>query len=101
MRNSFITATCFRNTIVVQKTRGLGRINAAKSRRQFSDNVNALAKRSGLNLVISERVEIHSEWEDEAAFNLHARLPHKVRFLQVAERLTGKPVQGLRAREIA
>ena len=39
---------------------------------------------------------IYSEWVDEAAFELHARLPHTVRFLQAAEKLLTHPVQGLR-----
>lgn len=43
---------------------------------------------------------IHSEWVDEAAFELHARLPHTVRFLEAAEKLLTHPVQGLRSREI-
>ncbi len=44
---------------------------------------------------------IHSEWADEAAFERHSRLPHTVRFVAAAERLLGRPVEGLRAREIA
>ena len=43
---------------------------------------------------------IHSEWEDEAAFELHTRLPHTLRFLAAAERLLDHPVQGMRTREI-
>ena len=43
---------------------------------------------------------IHSEWVDEAAFELHAQLPHTVRFLGVAKELLTHPVQGLRSREI-
>src|SRR5580658_5468837 len=43
---------------------------------------------------------IHSEWVDEAAFELHAQLPHTLRFLAAAERLLTHPVQGLRTREI-
>jgi quinol monooxygenase YgiN len=39
---------------------------------------------------------IHSEWTDEAAFELHARLPHTARFLAAAERLLGHPTEGLR-----
>jgi quinol monooxygenase YgiN len=30
---------------------------------------------------------IHSRWKDEAAFELHAELPHTVRFLQTVEPL--------------
>jgi quinol monooxygenase YgiN len=44
---------------------------------------------------------IHSEWIDEAAFELHARLPHTTRFLAAAERLLGHPIEGLRLRHIA
>ena len=44
---------------------------------------------------------IHSEWVDEAAFELHARLPHTVRFLEAAKQLLSHPVEGLRSREIA
>ena len=43
---------------------------------------------------------MHSEWEDEAAFELHAQLAHTVRFLAAAGRILGHPVQGLRASEI-
>ena len=43
---------------------------------------------------------IHSEWADEAAFELHAQLPHTVRFLEAAAKLLTHPVQGLRSREI-
>jgi quinol monooxygenase YgiN len=43
---------------------------------------------------------IHSEWDDEAAFERHTTLPHTVRFIAAAERLLGQPFQGLRTREI-
>jgi len=43
---------------------------------------------------------IHSEWVDEAAFELHATLPHTTRFIAAAERLLSHPVQGLRMRQI-
>jgi quinol monooxygenase YgiN len=43
---------------------------------------------------------IHSEWADEAAFELHAQLAHTVRFLGAAEKLLTHPVRGLRTREI-
>lgn len=43
---------------------------------------------------------IHSEWVDEAAFELHAQLPHTVRFLEAAQELLSHPVQGLRSRQI-
>lgn len=43
---------------------------------------------------------IHSEWVDEAAFELHSQLPHTFRFLSAAEELLGHPDEGLRSREI-
>ena len=43
---------------------------------------------------------IHSEWIDEAAFDLHATLPHTVQFLSAAQKLLGRPVEGLRLRRI-
>ncbi len=43
---------------------------------------------------------IHSEWADEAAFELHATLPHTVRFLAAAETLLDHPVQGFRMSQI-
>lgn len=43
---------------------------------------------------------IHSEWVDEAAFELHAQLPHTIRFLGAAKELLTHPVQGLRSRQI-
>ena len=44
---------------------------------------------------------IHSEWADEAAFDLHASMPHTKAFLAAAERLLTHDVQGLRTREIS
>jgi quinol monooxygenase YgiN len=46
------------------------------------------------------RFAIHSEWTDEAAFDLHAQLPHTIRFAGAWERLLTPPVAGLRSREI-
>jgi quinol monooxygenase YgiN len=43
---------------------------------------------------------IHSEWTDEAAFELHATLPHTVRFLAAAETLLMHAVEGVRLRQI-
>ena len=43
---------------------------------------------------------IHSEWVDEAAFELHAGLPHTVQFLAAVKELLSHPVQGMRSREI-
>ena len=44
---------------------------------------------------------IHSEWLDEASFELHATLPHTVRFLNAAEKLLTHPIQPLRLRQIS
>jgi quinol monooxygenase YgiN len=46
------------------------------------------------------RFAIHSEWADEAAFNLHAELPHTRGFVAAAERLLGHSIEGLRSKEI-
>jgi quinol monooxygenase YgiN len=43
---------------------------------------------------------IHSEWADEASFELHTTLSHTVRFLAAAETLLTHPVQGIRLRHI-
>lgn len=43
---------------------------------------------------------IHSTWVDEKAFDFHAQLPHTVRFVAAAEELLGRPVEGLRSRQI-
>jgi quinol monooxygenase YgiN len=43
---------------------------------------------------------IHSEWVDEGAFEVHARLPHTCQFLEAVGGLLGHSVKGLRAREI-
>ncbi len=44
---------------------------------------------------------ICSEWVDEAAFELHAGLPHTLSVLRAAEELLSHPVIGLRTRLIA
>lgn len=44
---------------------------------------------------------IHSEWVDEAAFELHATLPHTRRFLEAAGAMVTHPVQPLRLLELA
>lgn len=44
---------------------------------------------------------IHSEWIDEGAFELHATLPHTVRFLSAAEKLLRHPVKGFRLRRLS
>ncbi len=43
---------------------------------------------------------IHSEWVDEAAFDLHTQLPHTLKFLDAAKELLRHPVEGLRGRAI-
>jgi quinol monooxygenase YgiN len=43
---------------------------------------------------------VHSEWVSEAAFDLHATLPHMVRFLEAAARCVSHPVQGVRTRQL-
>jgi quinol monooxygenase YgiN len=43
---------------------------------------------------------IHSRWVDEAAFELHATLPHTVRFLQRVQPLIDHPLDVTRARPI-
>lgn len=43
---------------------------------------------------------IHSEWVDEAAFEIHAQLPHTLRFLEAAKKCLTHPVAGLRSVEI-
>jgi len=44
---------------------------------------------------------VHSEWVDEAAFELHATLPHTVRFIEAAEGLLTHPIQGLRLARVS
>lgn len=41
---------------------------------------------------------IHSRWPDEAAFDLHAGLPHTVRFLETVQSLIDHPLDVRRAR---
>ena len=40
---------------------------------------------------------IHSRWKDEAAFDIHAKLPHTVRFIQRAEPLLDHEIQAQRS----
>ncbi len=44
---------------------------------------------------------IHSEWVDEAAFELHAGMPYTIRFVEAAKELLTHPIAGLRSRRIA
>ena len=41
---------------------------------------------------------IHSRWVDEAAFDLHAGLPHTVRFIERVEALIDHPLDVTRTR---
>lgn len=43
---------------------------------------------------------IHSRWRDEAAFELHATLPHTVRFLEQVEPLIDHPLDVNRTEQI-
>jgi quinol monooxygenase YgiN len=44
---------------------------------------------------------IHSHWTDEAAFELHAELPHTVRFLERVQTLIDHELDVTRARPFA
>ncbi len=43
---------------------------------------------------------IHTRWIDEAAFNVHAELPHTVRFIERVQHLIDHPLDVTRARPI-
>ena len=43
---------------------------------------------------------IHSRWRDEAAFEIHARLPHTVRFLEQVTPLLDHPLDITRAESL-
>jgi len=43
---------------------------------------------------------IHSEWQNEGAFEHHAQLPHTLRFVEAAKGLLTHPIEGFRSREI-
>ena len=43
---------------------------------------------------------IHSEWTDEAAFDVHAELPHMRRFLGLVDELITHPLQAVRTKQI-
>lgn len=43
---------------------------------------------------------VHSRWTDEAAFEIHAGLPHTVRFLERVAPLIDHPVDVTRAERI-
>lgn len=44
---------------------------------------------------------IHSRWKDEAAFEIHAALPHTVHFIKTLELLADQPLEVTRANRIA
>lgn len=44
---------------------------------------------------------IHSRWKDEAAFDLHATLPHTVKFIQTVEPIIDHPLEVTRAIVVA
>ena len=43
---------------------------------------------------------VHSRWSDEAAFELHARLPHTVRFIEKVQALIDHPLDVTRAQPL-
>jgi quinol monooxygenase YgiN len=43
---------------------------------------------------------VHSRWVDEAAFDVHAGLPHTLRFLERVEPLIDPPLDVTRARPV-
>lgn len=78
---------------------------------EFRNDVLQVAKRSRtepgcLRLDVFESLRelfifaIHSECVDEASFELHATLPHTVRFLEAAAKLQAHPIQAVRLRQI-
>ena len=44
---------------------------------------------------------IHSRWKDEAAFDLHATLPHTAKFIQTVEPIIDHPLEVTRAIVVA
>ncbi len=43
---------------------------------------------------------VHSRWVDEAAFEVHAGLPHTVRFIELVQTLIDHPLEVTRTRQI-
>lgn len=43
---------------------------------------------------------VHSRWRDEAAFDLHADLPHTIRFLERVEPLIDHPLDIVRTERV-
>ncbi|HKE22506.1 MAG TPA: putative quinol monooxygenase [Bryobacteraceae bacterium] len=80
---------------------------AAEFREELLRVVEAARKESGcISIRAFESIRepftfaIHSDWVDEPAFDLHARLPHTRRFLEAAEKLLTRDAEGIRTREI-
>lgn len=48
----------------------------------------------------SQLFYVHSHWTDEAAFDLHAKLPHTVRFLERVQPLIDHPLDVNRTEQI-
>ena len=44
---------------------------------------------------------IHSHWIDEVAFDIHAGLPHTVRFVERVQKLIDRPLEVMRTHAIA
>ncbi len=44
---------------------------------------------------------VHSHWQDEAAFELHATLPHTVKFVETVEKLIDHPLEVARTSMVA
>jgi len=44
---------------------------------------------------------IHSQFKDEAAFDLHAELPHTVKFIETVERLIDHPLDVNRTEQVS
>jgi quinol monooxygenase YgiN len=43
---------------------------------------------------------IHSKWRDEAAFAIHADLPHTARYIETIERLSDQPSEITRTEQL-
>jgi quinol monooxygenase YgiN len=77
----------------------------ADAMRDMRDPVRAEAGCLGIECYRSIRdprlFYVHSRWVDEAAFDLHASLPHTVRFLERVLPLIDHPLDVTRARPVA
>jgi len=76
----------------------------AAAMRQMLPPVRAEAGCLGIEVFRSTRdvrtFFIHSRWRDEASFDLHATLPHTVRFIQRVEQFIDHPLDITRARHL-